>query len=288
MASAEYLARPPFAIVDELDAQQVGREIVACFERIAARDDPVRSAFSLAMSSIGVAAASPLHRAGCAIASDVDRGIGAGIARGYHNAQHFLEVMLSAHYLARLARLPADRAARVVSAALIHDFHHDGSKSTDAPFRLEELSASKAAPYLRSAGVDTVLCDQLHALVLATEPLAGVPYARACFHRHNSSGTKLPHEAVPQPLARLLGDPQLALEAVLLAEADVLPSIGFTVAHGQKVQDWLAAEWGVPLGAQDKLAFIDRVKPSIEIAAFFAPNIEMLRQAFAQQIDLKR
>ncbi len=287
MRNVEDLARPPFAIVPDIDAQQVGREIVACFDRLCARRDRVLAAYSLAMTSIGVAQTAPLRRAGAAIAGDVDGGVGAGVEDGYHNGRHFLEVALSAHYLARISQLSAERSVRVVTAALIHDFHHDGSKSGDSPFRLEELSASRAMPYLRDAGVDPVMCEQLHALVLATEPHAGVPYARACLDRHAGRPNSAPGPDVPELLARHLRDPQLALEAVLLAEADVLPSIGFTVAHGQKVQDWLAAEWGTQLDAADKLAFIERVSPAIELAAFFMPNIEMLAQAFRRQIDAK-
>ena len=45
------------------------------------------------------------------------------------NSQHFLEVMLSALYLARLLRLDPRRTMRVVTAALMHDFHHDGSRN---------------------------------------------------------------------------------------------------------------------------------------------------------------
>lgn len=279
------LARPPFAVVDGLDPVEVADEIVSCFERIAARPDRVAAAFALSASSAGIDRAHPLHRAAVAIASDVDRGIGAGVAHGYHNARHFLEVVLSANYLARMYRLVPERQLRVLVAALIHDFHHDGSRSGEAPFRLEALSASRAARYFRDAGVHPVLREQLHALVLATEPLAGAPYARACLARHLRGSAAPAAAPVPERLERALRDPELALEAVLLAEADVLPSLGFTVAHGELEQDWLAAEWGVTLGAADKLAFIERVAPSIEIAAFFAPNIERLRQAFRRQID---
>lgn len=285
MASDVDISRPPFAVVGGLDPQRVADEIVSCFERIAARPDKVRAAFTLATSSAGADEGHPLHRAGVAIASDVDRGVGAGVAHGYHNARHFLEVVLSANYLACVARLGRERRLRVLTAALIHDFHHDGSRSGEAPFRLEELSASSAAPYLRAAGVHPALGEEVHALVLATEPRAGVPYARACLDRHAGRDVALPAAPVPERLERHLRDPELALEAVLLAEADVLPSLGFTVGHGEMVQDWLAAEWGVTLGAAEKLAFIERVAPSIEIAAFFAPNIERLRQAFRRQID---
>ena len=276
----EDLARPPFAIVSTLAPAQVAAEIVACFERIASRRDRVQHAHALAMRSLGYDATEPLHRAGAAIAGDIDRGIGAGVAGGYHNGRHFLEVVLCALYLTRIAGLARERSARVVTAALVHDFHHDGSRSATSPFRLEALAAAKTDPYLLGAGVPDALRAQVQALVLATEPRTGVPYARACL-RHQADGAPAPQpDDPPAPLERLLKEPDLALEAVLLAEADVLPSIGLTVEHGQQVQDSLAAEWGVTLGAEDKIEFVDRVRDDITVARFFLPNIDALRQAY--------
>lgn len=278
----EDLTRPPFAVVESLDPAEVGAEMVACFDRIAAGPDVLRHGHALAMRSLALGADEPMYRAGAAIARDVDNGIGAGVPGGYHNPRHYLEVMLCALYLSRTQRLSTQRAGRVVTAALVHDFHHDGSRSSDAPFRLEALAAAKAEPYLRDAGVSRELREQLCALVLATQPGAGVPFARACMEHH--AGEPAPSAAgLPAPLERLLEDRDLALEAVLLAEADVLPSIGLTVAHGRYEQDRLAAEWNQSLGAEDKVGFIDRVCPDITIACFFRPNIEALRQAYLAQ-----
>lgn len=283
MNRPEHLARPPFTIVPALDPAEVATEIVACFERVACRADRVQYAHALAMRSIGLDPDDALYRAGRAIAADIDRGVGAGVASGYHNARHYLEVALFALYLSRMQQLPRDRAARVVTAAMIHDFHHDGSRSADAPFKLEVISAASAEPYFASAGVAPELRRQLRALVLATEPHAGVSFARDCLE-HQRKGARAPSGAgIPEALAQLANEPELALEAVLLAEADVLPSIGLTATHGQYVQDRLAAEWNVTLGPGDKLGFIDLVRDSITIGSFFAPNIAALRQVFLEQ-----
>lgn len=250
--------------------------------QLGARPDRLENGQALAFRSIGLTPGDPLSRAGRAIARDIDRGVGAGVASGYHNPQHFLEVMLSALYLARSVRFDARRTARVVTAGLIHDFHHDGSRGASAPFRLELLAVQKAGPYLVEAGVDADECGRLEALVLATEPRAGVPYARACGQSHRSGGPAVPRAAaLPQPLERLSVDPDLAHEAMLLAEADVLPSIGLTIEHADALQARLASEWGTALGRADKLQFIDRMVGEITVAEFFIPNMQRLRQNYS-------
>ncbi len=269
-------------MVDGLDPAQTGLEMVACFGALGARPDRLAHAHALVVQSIGPVA-QPLAHAGSAIARDIDRGVGAGVASGYHNPQHFLEVMLCALYLARTHRLAPQRVARLVTAGLIHDFHHDGSRGASAPFRLEWLALQMAQPYLRAAAVSALECRRLDALVLATEPRAGVPFARACWKRHRS-GEPAPAPAtvqLPDALALLSSEPELAFDAVLLAEADVLPSIGLTLDHAEALQARLAAEWRTPLGRDDKLAFIDRMIGEIAVAQFFVPNVQRLRQAYA-------
>ena len=286
------LDRPPFAVVSSLVPAQVAGELVACFHRLGQRPDRLEHAHALAMQSMDrdsergpaddVRHHEPLALAGACIARDIDRGVGAGLASGYHNPQHFLEVMLCALYLARTHKLERLRVARLVTAGLIHDFHHDGSRGATAPFRLELLALEKAAPYLQAAALDASECRRLEALVLATEPRAGVPFARACWKQHRTGAPAIPRTAtLPDALERLALEPELAFDAVLLAEADVLPSIGLTLDHADALQARLASEWGTPLGREDKLAFIDRMVGEIVVAQFFLPNVQRLRQAYA-------
>jgi len=278
---ATVLTRPPFAVVASLGAPQVGAELVACFAQFGARSDRLEYAHSLIWRSIELPETDALLLAGRAIARDVDRGIGAGVTAGYHNSQHFLEVMLTALYLSRLAHLNSRRTACVVTAALIHDFHHDGSRGAMSPFRLELLALQEALPYLRAAKVDDDECLRMQALVLATDPSTGVPFARACWAHHAASGPVPPLAAtLPPPLSRLPVEPALAQEAVLLAEADVLPSIGLTLEHSERLHSRLAIEWGTTLSSDDKLQFIDRTIDKISVASFFIPNIQDLRQAY--------
>ena len=275
------LARPPFAVVGSLDPAQVGAELVACFARLGARTDRLEHAHGLLARSIGLPETDPLLRAGRAISRDVDRGIGAGIAEGYHNGQHFLEVMLCSLFLARLAQFDPRRTARVATAALMHDFHHDGSRGTASPFRLEQRAAREALPYLRAAGVEGAECERLQALVLATDPSLGVPFARACWAGHGAREPAAPlPSGLPSALGRLRAEPELAQEAVLLTEADVLPSIGLTLQHAEDLQSRLAIEWGVALGRDHKLRFIEQVIGEISVASFFIPNMQAFRKAY--------
>jgi len=259
----------------------VGAEMVACFATLGARSDALEHAHALVAASVGLPEAAPLLRAGRAIARAIDHGAGAGVAAGYHNSQHFLEVMLTALYLARLAQFEPPRTARVVTAALMHDFHHDGSRGSASPFRLERLAVRKAQPYLHAAGVDDDECRRLETLVLATDPTTGVPFARACWAGHAPGGVMPPLAAtLPPPLGRLRVEPDLAQAAVLLAEADVLPSIGLTWEHAEQLQSRLAIEWDTALDRDDKLKFIDRMLDEISVASFFIPNIRAVRQVY--------
>lgn len=284
-SEAHLLTRPPFAQPASPGPAEVGHEIVACFEALGAHPDRLEHAHALAMRSLGAAASEPLVLAGRAVARDVDRGIGAGVAAGYHNAQHFLEVMLSARYLAAHAGLGAERALRVVSAGLLHDFHHDGSRGVQSPFRLEMLAVERARPYWQQALLDGAERSRLEALILATEPRTGVPFARACWRWHRAQTPAPPDGAgLPVPLQRLLAEADLAHDAVLLAEADVLPSIGLTIEHAEQLQARLAHEWGTTLGRTDKLQFIERMVGEMVVGAFFIPNVLALRQAYLASV----
>jgi hypothetical protein len=269
--------------VGTLDAAHVGSELVGCFAQFAARRDSLEHAHALVSRSVGIPESDPRVMAGRAIARDIDRNIGAGVANGYHNGEHFLEVMLSALYLCRLVRLSPGRAIRVATAALAHDFYHDGSRGSKQPFQLERRAARKAQSYLLAAGVDDDECDRVQALVLTTDTSVGVPFARACWASHASGGPVTPlASTLPLPLGRLLVEPDLAHDAVLLAEADVLPSIGLTFEHAEELQSRLAIEWGTALGPAEKLKFIDRVADEISVASFFKPNIQALRQTYLE------
>ncbi len=86
--------------------------------------------------------------------------------------------------------------------------------------------------------------------------------------------------AAPLPaLAALREDAALARDCALLVEADVLPSIGLSVDYGWRLQARLAREWHRPLGARDKIQFVEHVFGPFVVGAFFEPNRRRLRDA---------
>ncbi|MET0962012.1 MAG: hypothetical protein ABWY05_04235 [Noviherbaspirillum sp.] len=277
MTAIELLRQPPFRMAADAGPAAAAAAIVAAFSRLAAAPAPLVTAWTLAMQVSGVDAAEPLHRAGMAAARDIDAGIGAGCGNGYHNSRHFCEVLLCTLAIAQLAGLDRQEQPLVLLAALLHDFHHDGRPRLQ-PFRHELCSVAASLPYLEAAGVGAAERAVLATLILATDSVHGVPLARCCHGWH--SGMATPPPAPPRPeLASLASLPRLALMAVVLAEADVLPSVALTPAHAALTTARLEAEWNTVLGTRGKVDFIDRHIGALQAARFFEPNLRAVRQA---------
>jgi hypothetical protein len=274
-------SRAPFRLAPGMDAIHAAREMEACFRGLAKLPSRVSQCFAAALACAGLDEGHPLVVAGRRIAADIDAGIGSGDANPYHNAQHFCEVLLGALCLAQLQDLAPRERALLLFAALMHDFHHDGHIVRNAPFRLERAALLAAVPYLAHAGVPEEEQEKIAALVLATDVVHGVPFACRC-HRHHAYGEPRPE---PPPdsgaLAMLAEEPRLALLAVLLTEADVLPSVGLTVALGDESQARISREMGLSLGAADKLAFLEKVFGHFEVGRFFTPNLEAMKREMA-------
>lgn len=277
MNLAALLQHPPFRISPDMDPRAAAGAIVTAFDVLAATPAPLSHAYRLAMQVTGLAPAHPLHRAGMAAACDIDAGIGAGVPRGYHNARHFCEVLLCALAIAQLAALARQEQALLLLAALLHDFHHDGSRRA-YPFHHELRSLAAASPYLDGAGVAAPDRAVLATLILATESSAGVPLARCCHGWHGGAVTPPPWPARPE-LASLVRQPRLALMAAALTEADVLPSVALTPAQAALTTARLEAEGNMVLGAAGKVEFIDRHIGALQVAHFFQPNLRAVRQA---------
>jgi hypothetical protein len=169
-------------------------------------------------------------------------------------------------------------------AALVHDFLHDGTTNGGQAFRLEQLAVSSARPYLVRSGVAPDEIERIAAIVLATEMTQGVPYARRCFRFLHQAGPRpeIPREATGDlsPLHRIATDPATAFEAVLVSEADLLPSIALTEEHSLLCQQRLAQEnRRVAVGPAAKLAFLDQQSESFLVSGFFEPNFQRLRRS---------
>lgn len=278
-------SRPPFRVPADADARTVARDIIACFQLVSGLPEKVTRCFSAAAGIAGLAENDPLRVAGDRIARDMDAGVGAGGGNPYHNAQHFCEVVLSALYLSLLAGLAAREQTQLLVAALAHDFHHDGTSNANVPFRLERLSAEAVAPYLDAAGVSPEERARVKAMIFSTEVTVGTGFARDC-HLHLAAGGPRPGlSGVPAPLATLAGDTRLALQAVVLGEADVLSSAGLTVQYGELQQEKLAEERKQPLGSKHKLHFLNQVFQEFTVGRFFSPNLRDLKIAAQDLAD---
>ena len=277
------LSKAPFRVEANADPQQVARDVIVCFRALSNIPDKMTQCVVAAMRIIGMDDSDPLHRAGCLIARDVDTGTGAGNHNPYHNAQHFCEVLLGTLYLSLLAPLQQRERAQLLVAAAVHDFHHDGKLNGEVPFRLERLSVEAAMPHLLAARVAEAERKRITAMVLATEVSTGARFARRCYLHFAGCGPHPELAGIDSELALLAGDERLALQAVLLTEADVLPSVGLTVEYGELQQDKLSREWSKPMREQDKLHFLDHVFGEFTVSTFFSPNLRRLKQAMHQK-----
>lgn len=279
MISEQILQCPPFRLNSNLDSVEAGQSIAECIRYCTALPAPLTSIFSAAMQISGGNADDPLSRAGLAIASDIDAGVGAGIDNAYHNRNHLCEVLLCAIGISNLVSMSPHEKTLLFVAAVAHDFHHDGQHNV-RPYRLELQAAIKAKSYLLNAGVSAQDGRIISTLILATEMQTGVSIARTCYAKHflNINGVQ---DDVAVDFSLLQNNPQLALLAVTLAEADVLPSVGLTFQHAQTTASRLEQEWGQPMTAKSKIDFIDNLVGDMLVATYFMPNVRMIRHAFS-------
>ena len=279
------LKRAPFQVNPSTSPAQAAEEIAACFEVVATLNGKLTRATHAAMENVDIAPDAAIVRAAVTLAAEIDAGVGDGRANAYHNAQHYCEVMLSALYLSAHAGMTPVERARMVAAALAHDFHHDGRTSIGMPFRLERLAAQAAMPYFEMAGVPSDERARVSALILATETTVGVPFARK-LHAHFTKGEPKPESPANEPdLAILSGDAALTRQAVLLAEADLLPSVGLTVFYGELTQANLSREWNRPLTAVDKVFFLEKIFGDFVVATFFSPNVQYLKETMRRKAE---
>ncbi|MBA3588728.1 hypothetical protein [Methylibium sp.] len=275
------LDRPPFRILTGQSPEDAAVDIVAAFESIESAADKLGRVFATLCGQLQSDADEPLCAAGRALAAAIDAGAGQSHRNAYHNPQHFCEVMLGAHFLCLLQGLGAVDSLRVVLAALIHDFHHDGSVNRDVAFRLERLALQEAAPYLCSAGVSAVERRRLSAMVLATDVAHGLDFAIQCHAHHAGRASQPTVPAAAPELGELAQDPSTALQALVLCQADLLPSTGLTPQHALRMQDRLSQEWRKPLALEDKLCFIDQILSAGITCSYFIANLHGLRQTLA-------
>lgn len=263
--------------------QSIATRLVGLFRQIGALPGKVQWVQAETARCIEESGAPALRLAARTIAAAIDAEAAFFDRHAYHNRQHFCEVMLASCLLAQVNLLSAHEAQLLSVAALIHDLGHGATPAQK--FAAERLSLERAIPSLDAAGVDSSDIARLTALILATEPAEGVRVALAArqFHRGGLRAPAIPPCA--SELGQLAEDEALARLAVLLCEADLLPSVALTFEHGMDLQGRLAQEWGRPLTAIDKSRFVDQVLASGLIGEFFAPNVTAFRRELAGLVD---
>lgn len=282
MIPTAMLSQAPFRLTRDMNAGEAGIAIAQCIEYFCSLAKPLVAAFSVAMEIAEVPTDDPLYKAGIALAHDIDAGIGAGVGNAYHNKIHFLEVLLCASAIASVAEMSSHEKALLYVAAVAHDFHHDGQPNM-RPYRLELSAVQNMQSYLDNASVAEVDRQALAAFVLATETHTGVAYARECYSKHYRNVAVISFQAIASELALLELHPRLALIAVALTEADIIPSTALTVQHAQATASRLEKEWGRTMDSQSKIEFIDNFAGDLQVAAYFMPNVKMIRQAFLER-----
>ncbi len=279
------LSKPPFSQIPGQSPELAAVDILAAFATVASLPDKVSRTFAAIAHSSGADAQTPLIVAGHRLAQDIDSGIGSGQGNSYHNTQHFCEVMMSAFFLALLDGFDVEARCEMAVAALMHDFHHDGQGNGTTPYRLERIAVAQSVPYLVAAGVAPQQQLRLAALVLATDVVHGLPIAHAC-HAHHVAGSELPAPDAGAPeLAQLGEKPFMARQAVLLTEADMLPSIGLSLDYGLQLQERLSTEWNKPLRLEDKYQFFTQSFRGFIVGNYFQPNATKLCQSLLESIQ---
>lgn len=282
------LTKPPFSISPQQAADRVALDLVSAFGLIEHLPAPLSQTFAAILQAIGASGSEALAVAGKNLARDIDAGVGAGLGNGYHNRQHFCEVMLSACFLSLPEGLAMDEQLTVVFAAMAHDFHHDGKFNGPTPFRLERLAFNEARPYLEAAGISSDQQGEIGALILATDVMHGISVARASDAYHHGQGLRPEIPPAAPELALLLDARKLTRMALLVCEADVLPSVGLTVDHALQVQACLAREWGKPLSVEDKVRFIREYFPGFIVGHFFQDNVAQILLSLAEKMAPNR
>lgn len=228
------------------------------------------------------AACPAIARAGHRLAQWIDRHALQADRPAYHNRQHVCEVMLVAAFLGRLHGLTAPERQLLLLAALVHDLDHPGQPQPR--FVAERHAVLRSQPFLAGAQVPLAGQQRLAALVMATEPMEGVPHALACQAKRRQESRPPAPVAAPE-LQLLQVDPSLARLACLLCEADILPSVGLTSDYAIALHARLAAEWGRTLPIADKLQFVEGTLALGTVGSFFLPNVHRLRQVLLAGLD---
>jgi hypothetical protein len=290
------LARPPFVVGDGSPAE-VGNQIAAVYLGYGQHLPPATHFWQAVAQAVGVGIDSALMLAGQDLAADIDAGIGIGLLDGYHNIQHYIEVLLNTvHLILRNDAgahdgivFTAFEKQRLLFAALSHDFHYhrlsdEERRDGPVPFQLEEYAFVEARNYMIRHGVDETSIREVEIMILTTDvgPASKAGSFLCAAHLHLFEGGPKP-EVTPvlERVAVVLAQPRLARMAAILRDADVLSSAGLNWEYLQLQNAKLGAETGASRGSRETrnfLRFIVHDRFTTEAARFFQPNLEAIKQ----------
>lgn len=268
---------PPFSLPDKPTPENLAEALTFVFYKFAGLRGPrlslawrLVSAFATGKPDLAL-----LKETGERIAADFDRGIGNTNDDGYHNAQHAFEVLCCAHTLALIksrsgAPLSPENRLLLLIAALIHDWHHDGSPPNIGKpanyFEQENRALAASEPYFSGLNADQI--TRLSLMVRTTD-ISG-PHAFAMkvldWHNHHLRGDgqddpppPTPPEGIA-PIADLLSATEIETGemAAMLRDANALPAVGLTPDYAAVCSQRLSEEWAQPVTHDEFMTFIEQ------------------------------
>lgn len=261
---------PPFEFLPGAGAAETGRAIAAVYERFATGPAPgLARILAAAFDRLEVPSGSPARLVALmgAVLASVPSG------NPFHNLNHTREVVCNLIWLiqanAHLAAadtagghvLGADLVGTLLLAATIHDLAHDGTDNMNGdgyePYRLEDGAFRLIEPALIRAGFEAASRRRIHVLLRCTDPRLREA-ARVHIDRALYGAPAVPEGPLPE-LETDLADPETALMAALLCDADIMSSAGLTPAYHNHLSRLVAAERGRPYSLQDSREFFSHV-----------------------------
>jgi hypothetical protein len=235
MSAIGYSAQSILSVTDK--PQILAQRVLGLYAR--ARNDALTTVFQKAMAAAEIAPDHPLSRAGRMIATVIDNNADTW-KNSFHSPSHFKEVVINAHVLLHLTQslvpgLSQDNRAVTLSAALMHDFRHPGTRNQE-PFELEKRSLLGAHPYLTMHGVEMGHIRQIEYAVLGTDLAAHSQLAL-----HPETGIRS---------SRLI--------ASILADADILTSTGLKPECAYQQDLAVNREWGTKPSSERYRNFLDQ------------------------------
>jgi len=290
------------------DAAAIGESLAAFYRHLAGQPPQTAPLWHACLNGLQVDPALPLCNAGHAIAVALDAGHYAGVAQGYHNRVHYVEVLLNAaHCLfchqqdpAPPLRLTMPEQAMLLFAALSHDLAYQPGGNRDSagtilPCQQEQIAVRVFTPYLVAQQVEADTIATIQGMVYCTD-VSKLP-SGCNAHRLLQAALPNPVGYVPDyagwsaatlatvaaPLNRVLANPRTCFLAALLADADILSSAGLTYAYSVAQSQKLAKEWGQSTALPDVLGNLCHfLQPLAQkgfltsLATFFLPNTKAI------------